>query len=352
MKNLSVIILNTLIFFVLINILIALFWPYISDKRNTKHSYNEKVSNFLELSEKDLIVLQNETWRKDYKFRYEPFIGHTEINKSGKFVNFTFENGRKVDRPKNCTKNLYMYGGSTTFGYGVTDYQTISAYLQNSLTDYCVFNHGRASYYSLQENNLFYSHLETNKKIDYAIFLDGINEVCGEHFAANSLRNNFSSFLEKPYLLWKKSSINFLYSLPIYQLSLKFGSKDWLKNSFSKSYLSIESCNKEITLDVLFQKRLDLRESLCKKFKVDCYTFLQPFPGVTGLHLKELISPDQLNYHLEKYNLLKSIENKVIDLQYVLRDDNKISFIDAVHYSPQTNKKIAKEIKSLIFKNE
>jgi len=59
-----------------------------------------------------------------------------------------------------------------------------------------------------------------------------------------------------------------------------------------------------------------------------------------------------LNYHLEKYNLLKSIENKVIDLQYVLRDDNKISFIDAVHYSPQTNKKIAKEIKSLIFKNE
>ena len=161
---------------------------------------------------------------------------------------------------------------------------------------------------------------------------------------------NYIVDINKKYI--DHTSINFVYSLPIYQLSLKFGSKDWLKNSFLKSYLSIESCNKEITLDVLFQKRLDLRESLCKKFKIDCYTFLQPFPGVTGLHLEELISSEQLNYHLEKYNLLKKAENKVIDLQYVLKNDDKISFIDAVHYSPQTNKKIAKEIKSLIFKNE
>ena len=50
-----------------------------------------------------------------------------------------------------------MYGGSATFGYGVTDYQTISEYLQKELSkDYCVYNHGKASYYSLQENNSTY----------------------------------------------------------------------------------------------------------------------------------------------------------------------------------------------------
>lgn len=352
MKNLSIIILNSLIIFIIVNILIVFTWPYISDKRNAKHSYNEKISKFLELSEEDLIILQNETWRKDYKFRYEPFIGHTEINKSGKFVNFNFEDGRKVKRPNNCIKNLYMYGGSTTFGYGVTDYQTISEYLQKNLPDYCVFNHGRGSFYSLQENNLFYSHLETNKKIDYAIFLDGINEVCGGHFAMESLRNSFSLFAEKPYLLWKKSSINFLHSLPIYQLSLKFGSKDWLKDNVSKSYLSIKSCEKQFSLKTLFKKRLDSRDSLCKKFNINCYTFFQPFPGVTGIHSEELISQEQLDYIKEKYNLLKSIKNNVVDLQHVLKDDDKICCVDSVHYSPQTNQKIAKEIASFISKNE
>ena len=73
---------------------------------------------------------------------------------------------------------------------------------------------------------------------------------------------------------------------------------------------------------------------------------------MTGLYLEELITQDQLNYYLEKYDLLKKIEKNVINLQYVLKNDDEISFIDAVHYSPQTNKKIAKEIKSLIFKNE
>ena len=131
MKNLGIVVLNTIIFFIILNILIVLIWPVVSDFRNKKHSYNNEVVKLMDLEKDDLIILQNETWRKDYKFRYHPFIGHTEIDKTGKFVNFSFKDGRKVNRPNNCKKNLFMYGGSTTFGYGVTDYQTISEYLQN-----------------------------------------------------------------------------------------------------------------------------------------------------------------------------------------------------------------------------
>ena len=67
----------------------------------------------------------------------------------------------------NCNKNIYMYGGSTTFGYNVTDDQTIASYLQNYLNDdFCVYNHGRVYFYSKQENNLLSLHLENRKKID------------------------------------------------------------------------------------------------------------------------------------------------------------------------------------------
>ncbi len=353
MKNLGIVILNTIIFFVIINIFIVLAWPIFSDFRNKRHSYSNEVAKLIDLEEDDLIILENETWRKDYKFIYQPFIGHTEIDKTGKFVNFSFKDGRKVNRPKNCEKNLYMYGGSTTFGYGVTDYQTISEYLQKELSkDYCVYNHGKASYYSLQENNLFFNHIEINKKIDYAIFLDGINEKCGGHFAAQSLSDNFSAFSEKPYLLWKKSLRTFFYSMPIYQLALKFGSNDWINDKSIKSFLSINTCEKNITLDELFEKRIKARVSLCEKFNVTCYTFLQPFPGISGKHSDLLINDEELNYHKKKYFLLSKIKNNIIDLQHVLKNDYKLSYIDAVHYSPETNLKLAREITKIINKNE
>ena len=271
----------------LINVLIAFSWPYISDKRNNKHSYNEKVSNLLDLSEEDLIVLQNETWRKDYKFRYEPFIGHTEIDKSGKFVNFTFENGRKVDRPKNCTKNLYMYGGSTTFGYNVTDKQTIAHYLQELIpNNYCVYNHGRAYYYSKQENNLLINHIEEGKKINFAFFLDGINERCGSYEYANHLNNSFSLLVERPYLMWKSTLKNFLLTLPIIQFSNSLlGSNRWILDA-NNNILKIDTCEKKIDLGKLYESRISVRNSICKQFEIKCYSILQPMAGNHGVQIQ------------------------------------------------------------------
>ena len=51
-------------------------------------------------------------------------------------------------------------------------------------------------------------------------------------------------------------------------------------------------------------------------------------------------------------SLMPEDSDDLLTIRRILKNDDKISFIDAVHYSPQTNKKIAKEIKSLIFKNE
>ena len=121
--------------------------------------------------------------------------GYAKEGKYGKFVNFTEENGRKVNRPNNCKKNIYLYGGSTTFGYNVTDEQTIGQYIQNFLNDeYCIYNHGRAYYYSKQENHLFFLHIENKKKIDYAIFLDGINERCGGYEYQNQINYKLQSW--------------------------------------------------------------------------------------------------------------------------------------------------------------
>ena len=349
MKNLSLIFFVTLIFFLILNILIVLTWPIYSSYKSQKHSYIDEQKQLLNLSEEDLIILYNETWKNYDKFRFVPFTGHSEKDRVGKFLNFSEENGRKIERPVNCTKNIYLYGGSTTFGYNVTDNQTIGYYLQQKLGEnYCVYNHGRAYYYSKQENNLFQNHLENEKKIHKAFFLDGINERCGGYEYMRHINNSFSLMNEKPYLMWKASLKNLVLTLPIVQLGNSlFGSNRWIYNNFN-SILNIDSCNSEISLNKLYETRISIRHSICKSFKIDCYSILQPMAGSHGIQIKKFLSDSKKDMFKKKYQNLSNATG-FIDFGYVLANDKTLSYIDGVHYSPLSNKKIASELYKYIY---
>ena len=113
-----------------------------------------------------------------------PTAEYTENQTSEqKYVNISDRNGRRILNNKNCEKLFYFYGGSSTFGYNVTDYQAFSSYFKEILSNnhssknYCVYNFGRAGYASSQENILFQKHLLRNRfKAGYFIFfVDGHN---------------------------------------------------------------------------------------------------------------------------------------------------------------------------------
>lgn len=344
MKNFSLIFFITLLFFLILNILIVIAWPIYSKFNSQKHFYIEQQTDLLGLSSNDLIVLYNETWKNYDKFRFLPFTGHSETNRSGKFLNFTENNGRKINRPIKCDKNIYLYGGSTTFGYNVTDNQTIGQYLQELLpNNNCVYNHGRAYFYSKQENNLFINHIEEEKKINSAFFLDGINERCGGYEYMNYLNNSFSLLVERPYLMWKISFKNLLLTLPVTQFSNSlFRSNRWIHMA-DNNILQIDSCKNEIDLAKLYETRMLTRHSICKQFKIECYSILQPMAGSHGVQIRELLSESNENKLKKKYRKLSSAKGH-IDLGYILENDNELSYIDGVHYSPASNKKIATEL--------
>ena len=73
-------------------------------------------------------------------------------------------------------------------------------------------------------------------------------------------------------------------------------------------------------------------------------------PGSSGNHSNKLIKENQLNYQIKKYNALKKVKKNIIDMQYVLNASKKLSYIDATHYSPESNYLIAEEIKRIILK--
>lgn len=87
---------------------------------------------------------------------------------------------RRTNRP---TITVWLLGGSTAWGYGVPDDQTIAAHLQRVLQerlpdrDVQVINHAHCGYYSSQEIVLLQWLLRSGHRADAAVFLDGFNDA-------------------------------------------------------------------------------------------------------------------------------------------------------------------------------
>jgi len=71
-------------------------------------------------------------------------------------------------------------------------------------------------------------------------------------------------------------------------------------------------------------------------------------PGASGKRSSS-ISVEREKFFYEKYSILKKAKENFIDLNYILNANNNVSYIDNVHYTPETNEKIAQEIKKIIF---
>lgn len=111
---------------------------------------------------------------------YEPFVGWktrpyqgvtTTINKSG--LRKTLEIAHKSDSPK----IVRFFGGSTLWGEGADDENTIPSIFQKLNSEFEVYNHGQLAYNSRQNLDALISLYEEGKKSDVVIFYDGVNDA-------------------------------------------------------------------------------------------------------------------------------------------------------------------------------
>lgn len=128
-----------------------------------------------------------ETWLHP-QFEYEAFTQFREIPRRGRYVNvsahgFRVTTGAEPWPPDPAAFNVFVFGGSTTFGYGVPDADTVPARLRRRLNGLApkeplhVYNFGRGHYYSAQERVLFEKLLVEGHRPNLAVFVDGTNET-------------------------------------------------------------------------------------------------------------------------------------------------------------------------------
>lgn len=121
------------------------------------------------------------------RYVYAPFVEFAPRPVAGRFVNVNAAGYREGRAPAPWPPvreefTVFVFGGSTTFGFGLPDGQTLVSALEAELarrwpqrTVRC-YNFGRGYYFSAQERALFESLLAQGIAPDLAVFVDGLND--------------------------------------------------------------------------------------------------------------------------------------------------------------------------------
>lgn len=189
-KATAVILCNTALLFLALNLLF-LWFGWLSaeppgQRLVNKYGLDKLRAAHPKLNDAEILQLQEETWGRHLS--YEPFTEFKEGEFAGKHLNVSPAGFRLGQEPAPWPPDpqrlsVFVFGGSTTFGYGVADAETLPAQLQAQLRrsvpakPVCVYNFGRGFFASTQERILFQQLLLQGRRPAIAVFVDGVNDA-------------------------------------------------------------------------------------------------------------------------------------------------------------------------------
>jgi len=156
-------------------------------------------------------------WALDYwrelevmvtRFQYQPYSLWRMVPFEGRFIRVR-PDGLRVTPGATCdgvTYNVWAFGGSTMWGAGAPDDQTIPAHLQRTLTPIltrpvCVVNFAQLGFTSTQAVVELQNELRHRRRPNLVIFYDGVNDIvsafaysrAGLHLAYPEIRRRLES---------------------------------------------------------------------------------------------------------------------------------------------------------------
>lgn len=284
------------------------------------------------------------------RYRFAPWVGVRERPTASRFVNVNGygirSNGRPFENLSALQDAIWFYGGSTTFGYGVADAETIPAQLETALGR-PVMNFGVAGWFSAQEDLLLVQTLRLGYRPAAVVFLDGINEACDVVDGPTQLDPNFEKLLDG--YRWDPVEI----AKPVLYAFFKLGDKIKLAmggtdpEAPAGSELTCEQPGGAVPLRTVNARLLAERDVLCRLYALSCTTFVQPFAGVHGRHDDFESLPEPWRQQLRE--LFADLEGnwRAANAVFVTDALDQLAphaYVDDVHYSKDASGLIARAI--------
>ena len=303
---------------------------------------------------------------------YKSFIGWRRARVQFKHINIAGKYNTRKSEGESLNNSVWFFGGSTMWGNGVSDSQTIPSHF-NSLTDNLVYNFGETGWNSRQSLNQLINSVGDNHKPSSVIFYDGVNDIYDHCRSENqvlpihsyerrlqealsafnnpSLKNTIIEFILSPYILLANrldiqsikvdSSVSRMFDCSTNQTKARSIAKHMV-NNWHTAYLLSEANNFEfhaILQPTLFSTKTNSEYFVRTKSEVRRDNELQlQYNTVYPLILDEI----KIKCKLDK----KFCSSLINGTDWLDGIDN--IFIDFCHLNSLGNKLIAKRFKLLL----
>lgn len=355
--KIAVIVLNSIVLLLIIELFLQGFYAIKDSLKSTKSIAELKYPHvdfnkvYPNKSKDEINKLLLETWNRTYAFDYKPFVQFSEHPIQGNFVTvneYGLRNFKDYPIPIDTSYfNIFMFGGSTTFGYGVTDKETIAFWLEKNLQKIHnkkvkVYNWGCGNYYSSQESALFITLLKNGIVPQMAIFIDGLNEA--QHPFADEPK-----FTQTLYALMQKNVIVNFKKLEYIGL-IRF--TNTILNLLQPKTVETSYKSNCFLLVNRYLQNKKIIKSVAAAYGVTCIFSLQP---ITHLHF----NPNQNLFvqtqnDIPNFNLLQNFYNaftdsikqseNIVDLTTIRAGFLNTAFVDQVHYNEDVHKLLANHL--------
>lgn len=160
--------------------------------------------------------------------RYIPYVEWGRLPFSGRTITVD-DTGERVQPllPVNPTKHVHFFGGSTMWGTGVDDKNTIPSLFNQLHPDYRVYNHAQSGFISRQELAGLINQANQSQPMDIVVFYDGCNDpltLCRADVSINGHREQ-SKFIAKLERDWETPDALFGSTQTLVQKIIKKGKR-------------------------------------------------------------------------------------------------------------------------------
>ena len=292
-RAVAVFVLNVLVLGVAFNIVLLGFFAIgdaISVKKappdpTTKYSESAIAAVYPDLSRKEREDMLWETWSRNAIF--DDYVMFKERSFTGKYINISEagfrhskDQGPWPPDPQNL--NVFVFGGSTTFGYGLPDWQTVPSFLQEGLSGQVkkrtsIYNFGVGWYYSTQERILFEKLLSKGHVPHIAIFIDGVNDC----LRRPNDKPHYSEEFDKAFALDNERILSVGDKVPMMRAARHV--RRWIQNAQMNMAASRPSPepDKKVLRAALerYLKNKAIIQGVCRQFSILPVFVWQPAPG-------------------------------------------------------------------------